>query len=183
MANKGKKLTLVNAGKALKAKTVRRNVKGVDSEGNEVLFYIEVDDKFVDSKLAELGAEFVLTMAYDEEIEDEVPLEDKLVNVEPYLLGLILKHFTSLKDDFDGTFKGTLETVLVLQDYGLWKEVTSALPEGEVNKTFTFIEKFIEDNRENISEALERAKEEIKNNEVLALFDFDSDDEEDGDND
>jgi hypothetical protein len=45
MANKGKKLTLVNAGKALKAKTVRRNVKGVDSEGNEVLFYIEVDDK------------------------------------------------------------------------------------------------------------------------------------------
>lgn len=183
MANKGKKLTLVNAGKALKAKSIRHNVKGVDAEGNEVLFYIEVDDKFVESKLAELGAEFVLTLAYDDEIEEDVPLEDKLVNVEPYILGLILKHFTSLKDDFDGTFRGTLQTVLVLQDYGLWTEVTSVLPEDEVNKTFTFIERFIETNRENISEALQRAKEEIENNETLALFDFDSDDEEDGEND
>lgn len=180
---KGKKLTLKTV-ETLKPKVKRHQVIGKDGEGNDVPFYVDVDEKFIDSKLAELGAEFVLTMAYDDVYADGeeqigTPLEDKLINSEPYILGLILKHFTSI--DVDGTFEEIIQSLLVLQDYGLWKEITSVLPEEEVNKTFKYIEQFIETNHANISEALERAKNEVENNELLAQFKFMEDEEDEVD--
>lgn len=172
MANKGKKLTVDKVKKDFTPKREKKTITVTNEEGTEITYWIEVDSRFVESKKADLASEMVANLIYEDENEEyKFTVEEKETNFGAYIIALCLKHFTSL-DDIGETYAEVMSSVFDFVDAGLWTDIVKTMDEDQVASVFKYISDFIEKNNENISIALEQAKQEIENDEVLAQFDF-----------
>jgi hypothetical protein len=166
-----KKLTVGKAKKDLAPKREKKFIKVTNEEGVETTYWIEVDSRFVESKKADLASEMILNLVYEnDEQEYKFTLEEKEMHFEAYILALCLKHFTTL--DIDGTYEEMIMTVMDFVDAGIWTDVVKTMDEDQVGDVIAYVEQFISKNNENIQIAIEKAKQEIANDEVLAQFDF-----------
>lgn len=89
----------------------------LDKENDEFIYYYP---KFSEKKINELLDELLITIKYCQENKlDKLKDEDKILQ---YLQFLIIKHFTSLKDELDNKpFNIHLETKESLEESGLYR--------------------------------------------------------------
>ena len=178
-----KKLTVGKAKKDFAPKREKKIIEVVNEAGEKQSYWIEVDSRFLESKKIDLASELILNLVYEDENQEyKFTLEEKQMHLEAYIIGLCLKHFTSL--DIDGNYEEMMDTIRDFVDAGIWTDVVKTMDENQVGDVFVYIENFLAKNNENINIAIEQAKADIQNDELLAQFDFVNDEiEEEADKD